>query len=93
METITSKRLHRRAFEEMALAPAWPASLALLAGNGHTAGIAVAQSNDSGQTPTLAPTPQCGDEADLEATVQQTAEPFYTPSSPERRSLLEAGMN
>lgn len=93
METITSKRLHRRDFEKMALAAAWPASLALLAGNGHTAGIAFARSNDGAATPMLAPTPQCGDEDDLEATVPQTAGPFYTPSSPERRSLLEAGMN
>ena len=38
----------------------------------------------------LEPTPGCGD-AD-EATPRQTAGPFYKPRSPERRSLLEPGV-
>ncbi len=37
----------------------------------------------------LAPTPACED-AD-EPTLAQTAGPFYTPNSPERRSLIEPG--
>lgn len=38
----------------------------------------------------LAPTPACGDDDD--ETPAQTDGPFYTPNSPERASLLEAGM-
>lgn len=40
--------------------------------------------------PRLDPTPACGDQDD--PTPPQTAGPFYTPNSPERTSLLEAGM-
>lgn len=39
---------------------------------------------------TLPPTPQCGD--DDEPTPSQTEGPFFTPRSPERRSLLEPGL-
>ena len=42
--------------------------------------------------PLLEPTPECGDDGDLVATLPQTAGPFYTPDTPERRSLLEPGM-
>lgn len=38
----------------------------------------------------LSPTPACG--ADTEPTLRQTEGPFFTPNSPERRSLLEPGM-
>jgi protocatechuate 3,4-dioxygenase beta subunit len=38
-------------------------------------------------TQTLAPTPACGD--DDEPTPEQTEGPFFTPNSPERKSLLE----
>lgn len=38
----------------------------------------------------LAPTPACGDDDDV--TPAQTDGPFFTPSSPERTSLLEAGV-
>jgi protocatechuate 3,4-dioxygenase beta subunit len=41
-------------------------------------------------TQTLAPTPACGD--DDEPTAEQTEGPFFTPNSPERKSLLEDGM-
>jgi protocatechuate 3,4-dioxygenase beta subunit len=41
-------------------------------------------------TQTLAPTPACGDDDD--PTPEQTEGPFFTPSSPERSSLLEEGM-
>lgn len=40
-------------------------------------------------TPILEPTPQCDDHNETSA---QTAGPFYTPDSPERTSLLEAGI-
>ena len=92
MDKLRSTRLHRRDFEKLALAASAPPVLALLVGNGRTAGIALAQTEDATGTPALAPTPRCGDEDDLAATVQQTAGPFFTPDSPERRSLLDAGM-
>jgi protocatechuate 3,4-dioxygenase beta subunit len=38
----------------------------------------------------LAPTPACGDEDDI--TPEQTEGPFFTPDSPERRSLREPGI-
>lgn len=38
----------------------------------------------------LSPTPACGD--DDEPTPEQTAGPFYTPNTPERTNLVEAGM-
>ena len=41
-------------------------------------------------TATLAPTPACDDGDD--PTPAQTAGPFYTPDTPQRTSLLEAGM-
>lgn len=90
MEYLTSKRMHRREFEK--LAAALPASLAIAALTGRSAGIVLAQSDEDVTSPTLAPTPQCGDEDDLAATVPQTAGPFYTPETPERRSLLESDM-
>jgi protocatechuate 3,4-dioxygenase beta subunit len=40
---------------------------------------------------TLPPTPTCGDDDD-EVTPQQTEGPYFTPNSPERKSLLEDGM-
>jgi protocatechuate 3,4-dioxygenase beta subunit len=41
--------------------------------------------------PTLAPTPACGDDDDA-PTPAQTEGPFYTPDTPERSSLREAGL-
>ncbi len=42
------------------------------------------------QTTTLAPTPSCTDDDD--ETPEQTEGPFFTPDSPERTSLREAGV-
>ncbi len=64
-----------------------PLAIAIAAGRG--AGIALAQ--DAG-TPILAPTPACGDSDDFAETLAQTEGPYFTPNSPERMSLLEAGM-
>jgi protocatechuate 3,4-dioxygenase beta subunit len=86
-EEIMDTRLNRRDFQKLALV--LPAPLALAAFNGRAAGIALAQSAEATAEAVLAPTPACGDEEDLAATVQQTAGPFYTPDTPERRSLLE----
>ena len=44
-----------------------------------------------GAAATLPPTPACGDDDD-DRTPQQTEGPFYTPNSPERKSLLETSM-
>lgn len=49
----------------------------------HTAGATVVES--------LPPTPACGDDDD-DPTPAQTEGPFFTPNSPERTSLLEAGI-
>ncbi len=40
----------------------------------------------------LEPTPQCDDGDDDDPTLAQTEGPYFTPNSPERASLLEAGM-
>jgi protocatechuate 3,4-dioxygenase beta subunit len=92
MDSFSEKRLNRRDFERLALAAALPASLSIAALSGRSAGIALAQESEESGTPTLARTPPCGDEEELAATVPQTAGPFYTPETPERRSLLEPGM-
>ena len=92
METLVNTRMHRRNFQKLALALALPAPLALAALGGRSAGIALAQSTEPADTPLLAPTPECGDADDLIATLPQTAGPFYTPDTPERRSLLEPEM-
>jgi protocatechuate 3,4-dioxygenase beta subunit len=92
MDTLTNMRLHRRNFQKLALALALPAPLALAALGGRSAGIALAQSPEPANTPLLVSTPECGDDDDLTATLPQTAGPFYTPNTPERRSLLEPGM-
>ncbi len=40
----------------------------------------------------LVPTPACGDDDDDDPTPRQTEGPYFTPNSPKRTSLLEAGM-
>jgi protocatechuate 3,4-dioxygenase beta subunit len=46
----------------------------------------------SSNTGQVAPTPACGDDDD-DPTVAQTEGPFFTPSSPERVSLIESGIS
>jgi protocatechuate 3,4-dioxygenase beta subunit len=41
----------------------------------------------------LTPTPACGDDDDDDPTPSQTEGPFFTPRSPKRASLLEAGID
>ncbi len=41
---------------------------------------------------TLAATPACGDDDDDDLTLAQTEGPYYTPNTPERQLLREAGM-
>src|SRR5215212_6220092 len=92
METLTNTRLRRRDFQKLALALALPAPLALAAFGGRSAGITLAQETEPADAPILAPTPECGDDDDLTATLPQTAGPFYTPDTPLQQSLLEAEM-
>jgi protocatechuate 3,4-dioxygenase beta subunit len=40
----------------------------------------------------LAPTPACDDGDDAEPTIRQTEGPYFTPNSPERQSIIEAGV-
>ena len=61
--------------------PAGPTAAPTTAGPATTA---------AGAAGTLAPTPAC-DDGD-EPTLAQTEGPYFTPNSPERASLLEAGM-
>jgi protocatechuate 3,4-dioxygenase beta subunit len=42
---------------------------------------------------TLEPTPECGDDDDDDPTIAQTEGPYYTPNTPERTSLIEAGID
>jgi protocatechuate 3,4-dioxygenase beta subunit len=95
MERLVRTKLTRRQLQRAALTLPAPLALALL--GGRSAGIAFAQTADgtatppAHATPILAPTPACGDDDDLDQTLQQTEGPFFTPNSPERASLLEEG--
>ena len=88
------RRFNRRELHQ--LAAILPAPLALAVVSGRSAGIAFAQDDATASpsaTPVLAPTPSCvDDDEDLELTDAQTEGPYFTPGSPERRSLLEDGM-
>ena len=88
-------RLSRRQLQRLALVLPAPLALALATGRG--AGIALAQdpataTPAAAATPVLVPTPACADADDIDETLAQTEGPFYTPSAPERRSLLEEGI-
>lgn len=88
MEKMIQTRLTRRDLQRLALV--LPAPLALALAGRHAAGIAFAQTDRSATgTPTLAPTPSCADDDDLDETLAQTEGPFFTPDSPERSSLRE----
>lgn len=85
------RELTRRRLLELGLALPVPFVLAACGGNG--AGEATkttTQGTTEAQPTTLAPTPAC-DDGD-EPTVEQTEGPFFTPDSPERKSLLEPGL-
>lgn len=93
MTEALDRGITRRDLQKRVLA--LPAPLALLVAASHSAGIVFAE--DSG-TPTaagaalLAPTPECRDDDDLDLTLAQTEGPYFTPDSPERTSLREAGL-
>jgi hypothetical protein len=92
-------RLSRRRLLQLGLALPLPMALAACddrpAGDpaGPTAGPTTAAGpagTAAGAAGTLAPTPACDDGDD--PTLAQTEGPYFTPNSPERASLLEAGM-
>ena len=88
-------RLSRRRLLQLGLA--LPLPLALAACDDGPAGGPVVPTTAAGPATTaagaagtLAPTPACDDGDD--PTLAQTEGPYFTPNSPERASLLEAGM-
>jgi intradiol ring-cleaving dioxygenase-like protein len=85
-------RLSRRRLLQLALALPLPMVLAACKdrpGTGPSAGPATT-SADAPLGGTLAPTPACDDGDD--PTPAQTEGPYFTPNSPQRASLVEAGM-
>jgi protocatechuate 3,4-dioxygenase beta subunit len=83
--------LSRRDFLRASLVASAPLAVALGSGQLQLAGpsagpapIAPAQAQE------LSPTPECPDADDV--TPAQTEGPYFTPNSPERTSLIEAGM-
>jgi protocatechuate 3,4-dioxygenase beta subunit len=84
------RRLSRRRLLQLGLALPLPMVLAACDDGpaGDPAGPSAAPTSAAG---TLAPTPAC-DDGD-EPTLAQTEGPYFTPNSPQRASLLEAGMD
>jgi protocatechuate 3,4-dioxygenase beta subunit len=72
----------RRVIRTMLVAPVVLASPSFLANCGNSA---------SAET-LLSPTPACDDGDEDDPTLSQTEGPYFTPNSPERRSLIEAGV-
>jgi hypothetical protein len=85
-------RLSRRRLLQLGLALPLPMALAACDDRpaGDPAGPTAGPTTAAGAAGTLAPTPACDDGDD--PTLAQTEGPYFTPNSPERASLLEAGM-
>jgi protocatechuate 3,4-dioxygenase beta subunit len=79
--------LSRRDFLRVSLAASTP----LVFGLGCGRVLSASASPASGQAGNLSPTPECADDDDV--TPSQTEGPYFTPSSPERGSLLEPGIS
>lgn len=91
MEHVKSQKLSRRDLQRLMLVA--PAPLAVALSLGRVSGLAIAQdATPATESPQLAPTPDCEDGDDLDLTEPQTEGPYFTPNSPERTSLLEAGI-
>ena len=90
--THPTPRLTRRRLLQLGLALPLPMALAACddGPTGERAGGPTTAASPATTTGTLAPTPAC-DDGD-EPTLAQTEGPYFTPNSPERASLLEAGM-
>ena len=82
-------RLSRRRLLHLGLA--LPLPLALAACDDGPPGSPAGPTTTAGAAGTLAPTPACDDGDD--PTLAQTEGPYFTPDSPQRASLLEAGMD
>jgi protocatechuate 3,4-dioxygenase beta subunit len=82
--------LTRRRLLELGLALPVPFVLAACGGGSDEAATTTQATTTGEGTTTLAPTPACDDGDD--PTPEQTEGPFFTADSPERRSLLEAGV-
>jgi protocatechuate 3,4-dioxygenase beta subunit len=82
MEDLTHDPMRRRVIRTMLVAPVVLASPSFLASCGTAAGAET----------TLSPTPACDDGDEDDATISQTEGPYFTPNSPGRRSLVEAGV-
>lgn len=54
--------------------------------------LAIARGARSASALPLGPTPACGDDDDDDPTPPQTEGPYFKPRSPERASLIEAGL-
>jgi protocatechuate 3,4-dioxygenase beta subunit len=89
-------RLSRRRLLHLGLALPLPLALAACDDGppgspaGPTTAAGPATTTAAGAAGTLAPTPACDDGDD--PTLAQTEGPYFTPNSPERASLLEAGL-
>ena len=89
-------RLSRRRLLQLGLALPLPLALAACDDGpsggpaGPTTAAGPATTTAAGAAGTLAPTPACDDGDD--PTLAQTEGPYFTPNSPERASLLEAGL-
>jgi protocatechuate 3,4-dioxygenase beta subunit len=89
-------RLSRRRLLQLGLALPLPLALAACdegppgSPAGPTTAAGPATTTAAGAAGTLAPTPACDDGDD--PTLAQTEGPYFTPNSPERASLLEAGL-
>jgi protocatechuate 3,4-dioxygenase beta subunit len=79
----TPDETRRRLVRTMLVAPL-ALALPMAFGDALAPGEAIAQP--------LLPTPACGDDDDDDPTPRQTEGPYFTPNSPKRTSLLEAGM-
>ena len=85
MERNENTRLSRRTLLQLMLAA--PLTLSVALGTQSVLGGA----RRTSQAQELPPTPECLDDDD-DLTPAQTEGPYFTPSSPERTSLLEPGM-
>jgi protocatechuate 3,4-dioxygenase beta subunit len=90
MGQSTGPVLTRRQLQKIALMA--PAPIALAAALRLNPGRLNAATPEATPAVYLPPTPECGDDDDFDATLAQTEGPFFTPSSPERDSLIEEGM-
>lgn len=81
-DDLTHDTTRRRVIRTLLLAPTILASPSFLASCGSAAEAETL----------LSPTPACDDGDEDDPTLSQTEGPYFTPNSPERQSLIEAGV-